>query len=343
MENEEILAQQALYEAVMYYGLLYDLKLVEEGMRDSEPLSTSGSGALKNFWNKNVVNESRRRNMRKLSEKKNEILNRIDELKARNDKAGIDYTLGEDRDALIKKIGEVFCGQNAEISKALFSLRFCLDNSVEFANRDSVNTEVSKLLFDDGTVISVLYADLKENYVKLFRSPIQKVQDTLIKCLGVSALVAVVLPPLLIGGTALTALTVPALLEGVFADICINVAVATEVAAIYSTIILGGAVIGTEIGKQIVTARAKESLRKVAPEDIGLLLALKATLIQYCKSTMTGEQLKVALDDCLKQLNDLRADAEYLLIVEKLDAEKSKKKIDICNNFTSRLVEIVGL
>lgn len=344
MIKEQTADQQALYEALTYYGILMDLQIVEEEMRKNEPLSTDKSnGFFKNFWNKNVLNENRRRTMRKLSEKKNDILNRIDEFKNKHEQSGVDYSSAENKDRLLKQIDEVFCGDNANIGKVLFSLQFCLDSQLKYENREAICSEISYMFFGDKNIIDDLYASLKENYIQIYKAPFVKAQKTILKCLGIAALVAVALPPIVIGGTAVTALTIPALLDGVLAQIGIGAAVTVEMAAVYSSILLGGALLGTEIAKQVEIKKAKDNLRKASPEDLSLLLAIKATLIQYCKKTMNDEEMKLALDDCLKQLNDLRSDAEYLLIVERLDADKSKKKIQVCNNFTTRLANIVGL
>jgi len=344
MEQEPIVNQQAYYDALSYYGLLTDLKIVEDEMRKNEPLPTNNTNArLKNFWNKNVINETRRMTMNKLSEKKSRILDQLDKYRKKCDQSGGDYSFCENKDELIKRTNEVFCGENAAISKALFSIRFCLDSEINYENREAVLAEISNLLFGNRNTIDVLYKDLKENYVRLFKAPIVKAQKTILKCLGVAALVAVALPPLVAGTTVVTALTVPALLDGILLEIGIGVAATAEMAAIYSSILLSGMLIGTEIAKQIKVQNAKENLRKTSPEDLCLLLAIKATLIQYAQKTVGAEEMKVMLDDCLKQLNDLRSDAEYLLIVERLDAGKSNKKIEICNNFTALLANIVGL
>lgn len=340
MQDEQMTKQQALYTSLTYYGLLKDLKIVEDEMLKNEPLPTDKSnGALKNFWNKNVLNENRRRAMTKLSEKKNNILNRLEALK--NDNGQCEEDLSEDE--ISKRIDEVFFGDNAVIGKALFSLQFRLDSQIEFENEEEVYAEISYLLFKDKYVIENLYENLKENYIQLVKAPFVKVQKIILKCLGISALIAIALPSLIAGGVAATALIAPALLDGVLAEIGIGVAATIEVAAVYSSILLGGALIGTQIAKQVKAHDAREALRKVSPEDLTVLLAIKATLIQYAKKIMNNEEMKTALDDCLKQLNDLRSDAEYLLIVERLDAEKSKKKIEICNKFTNRLANIVGL
>ncbi len=344
MEKELITNQQSYYEALTYYGLLTDLKIVEEEMRKNEPLPTNKSNArFENFWNKNVLNESRRRAMAKLSDKKSKILDQLDKYREKHDQSGVDYSFVENKDELIKRTNEVFCGDNAVISKALFSIRFCLDSEINYENREAVLAEISDLLFGNRSKIDDLYNDLNENYIQLFKAPFVKAQKTMLKCLGVAAIIAVALPPIVAGGTVVTALTVPALLEGALAQISIGIAATVETAAIYSTIVLGGMLVGTEIAKQIKVKNAKENLRKTSPEDLCLLLAIKATLIQFAKKTVGEEEMKQMLDDCLKQLNDLRSDAEYLLIVERLDATKSNKKIEICNNFTARLANIVGL
>lgn len=340
MENEQMMKQKALYESLTYYGLLRDLKIVEEEMRNNEPLPTEKSnGVFKNFWNKNVLNESRRRKMTKLSETKNKILNRIEEFKKNHEQC----TDEKSQEELLKEIGEVFFGENAKFGKALFALQFCLDSQIEYENKEEIHAELSELLFGDKNMLDDLFDNMKENYLQLIKAPFVKAQTVMLKCLGIAALIAIALPPLVAGATAVTALTLPALLDGAIAQIGIGIAATAEVAAIYSSILLGGALLGTEIAKQMKVSNAKKNMRKISPEDLSLLLAIKATLIQYAKKTLNNEELKIALDDCLTQLNDLRADAEYLLIVERLDAEASKKKIEVCNHFTDRLANIVGL
>lgn len=340
MENEQMANQQELYDELAYYGFTCDLQIIENKMRENEPLSfDKNKGVLENFWNKNVRNENRRRAMAKLSEKKNRVLNRIEVYKGEHVNADMEL----DKEQLKMRIEETFVGENAFIAKTLFSLRFCLDDQIEYENKKVIYADISELLFGNENVLDELYDNMKDNYAQLIKAPIAKAQKVILKCLGVAALIAVALPPLFLGGTAITAMTVPALLESAVAEIGAGIVGVTEVVAIYSAIILGGALLGTEVVKLINGHNAKTNLRKISPEDLGFLLAVKATVIQYAKKELPDGEIKSVLDDCLKQLNDLRSDLEYLLIVERLDAEKSKKKIEICNNFTNRLVTIVGL
>mgnify|MGYP006990141045 CR=1 FL=1 len=44
---------------------------------------------------------------------------------------------------------------------------------------------------------------------------------------------------------------------------------------------------------------------------------MKATLINFGMENMDDDECKKELDKCLSSLNDLRADSEYMLIVEK--------------------------
>ncbi|MCM1546487.1 MAG: hypothetical protein NC033_05565 [Clostridiales bacterium] len=344
MENGQINNQRALYDTLSYYGLIRDLEIVEDEMRANEPLPTDrNNSVLKNFWNKNVLNESRRRTMAKLSEKKGNILNRLEEFKNAHENSEIDYDLPKSEDGLLNLIDEAFSGENTDLAKALFALQLRLDGELKFENSETIFSEISDMLFGDKSVIADLYNNLKENYIQLYKAPFVKAQKIMLKCLGVAAIVAVALPPLLVGGTVVTAVTAPVLLDGILADIGLSLAFTAETVAITSTLLLPGALLGTEIAKQVKIKKAKENLRKASPEDLSLLLSVKATLIQFSKSKLGEEEMKQVLDGCLKQLNDLRSDAEYLLIVERLDADKSKKKIEICNNFTNRLVNIVGL
>ena len=84
----------------------------------------------------------------------------------------------------------------------------------------------------------------------------------------------------------------------------------------------------------------KKEYRKISPDSLAMRFAIKATIIEELKKKGELEVLNVCFDDCLTILDNYRADAEYMMIVEHKDIDIASRKITICNNFVVRLNEI---
>ena len=118
------------------------------------------------------------------------------------------------------------------------------------------------------------------------------------------------------------------------------------VAVIFGSAFFGSAAVlglgGLAVADIVKYEKVKEAFKKLKPDDVAALFAMKATLLGYAIPAMGAEKGKKELDECLSNLNDYRADMEYMLIVEKSGADDSRRKIQICNRFVDRLALIAA-
>ena len=87
----------------------------------------------------------------------------------------------------------------------------------------------------------------------------------------------------------------------------------------------------------------KEKFQKLSKDELQAFLAMKLTIIEATRKTMKAEARKELVDDLLKYVSNLRGDAEYEWLIEKIDAPSNKEKIEICNLTIDRLSKVVGI
>lgn len=349
MEIEKIgKLEQNVFAGVTYYRLLKDLEIIEGKMAKKEPYSSErGKTAIENFWNKKIANPIRKKSTDRLSVVKNGVLSEIDNFKKRCVQEQADLSCAESEEVLKAEIDGLFAEDKYGIQKIYFAIRVALVNDVKFVNETETLEKVSELFFGDKHKIPNIYDDLKDNYVAIYKKPISDVEKGVLIGMGIFCALSVTALPL---GLAFGAASSPILTSclaqiGHSASYVIGsgLATVTATAAISSLVVFGGTYLGAEIYKEWKTDKVKESFRNISGKDLSLIFAIKATVIQHAKKVVSEENMKLVLDDCLKQINDLRSDAEYMLIVEKLNAGDAKEKISVCNRLTQRLADIVGI
>lgn len=89
--------------------------------------------------------------------------------------------------------------------------------------------------------------------------------------------------------------------------------------------------------------RMHELLQDLSQNELHTLLAVRLTLLQEAKKTMAEEKLKELVDDYLKYVSNLRSDAEYQWLVERLDVPSCQEKIKTCDLCIARLSRILGI
>ena len=108
-----------------------------------------------------------------------------------------------------------------------------------------------------------------------------------------------------------------------------------------------GALASTALGADAIclprTKEEERDPRRLPADDFVTLLALKATLAKEAKQNADEEGFKSIADEFLQSVDDLRADAEYLWIIERTDAAAAKAKVSAANRFTDRIAAIVGI
>lgn len=349
MEIEQLeKREKELYAATNYFRLLKDLEAVEGEIAKNEPFSSdSEKSAIVNFWNKNVVNTVRKKNNVKLSAVKNDVLSETEVFKEKAAMEGTDISVAEDGEKLKAELNEFFFDDKYGIRRLFFGIRLVLERDVNVKNSEKTLEETSLLLFGERSKLANIEADLRDNYVAIFKKPMTDIEKGILIGMGIFAAVSVAALPLgLALGASSSAVITSCLAQlGHSAPYIIGQGIVnvTAAAALSSVVILGGTYLGAEVVKKIKECNLKETFRKLSAKDLSVIFAIKATVIQHARKVVSEGNMKEVLDDCLKQINDLRSDAEYMLIVEKLNAEQSREKIAVCNRLTQRLADIVGI
>lgn len=349
IENESLenLGKE-VYSATIYYRLLKDMEYVNKKMSENAPLSSDKErSVITNIWNKKVVNNIRKKTTTKLSDVKQTIVVETENYKERMKQENIDISVGENYEKLKDKMNKLFSDDKYGINRIFFGIRIALDNEVRTAYSQETLEDVSALIFGDKYKLNNIYDDLKDNYLAIYRKPLSDVSKGVMIGMGLFSIISVVTLPLgLAIGASSSAIVTSCLAQlGHSAPYVIGngIVSVTSAAALFSLALLGGAAVGTEIYKKYSEGQLKKNFRKLTVKDLGVIFAIKATIIQHAKKIVGESEMKEVLDDCLKQINDLRSDAEYMLIVEKINATESKEKISVCNRLTERLAAIVGV
>ena len=346
-ENSENQGKE-VYAATVYYRLLKDMEYVDRKMSENSPLSSDNErSAITNIWNKKVVNSIRKKATVKLSDIKHKITIETENYKQKMRECGIDISAAEDVEKLRGLMDKLFADDKYGINRIFFGIRIALDNEVKTAYSKETLEDVSALIFGDKYKLDDIYDDLKDNYLAIYRKPLSEVSKGVMIGMGLFSLISLAALPfgLAIGASSSAVITSCLAQLGHSAPYVIGTGIVnvTSAAALFSLAILGGAAVGTEIHKKCSEEKLKKNFRTLTVKDLGVIFAIKATIIQHAKKIVGDSEMKEVLDDCLKQINDLRSDAEYMLIVEKINATESKEKISVCNRLTERLAAIVGV
>lgn len=285
-----------------------ELKMVEESIEANKQVPTRNESKLKQVTIDNTVNAYRRWKTQKFCDRKIVCQDNITAFqeKCRND--GIKLS-DVSRESLKKMTENTFKNDEYGLQKICFAMIVYLQNDSDntFIYGDETLKDVSAILFDDENRIKCISEKFFENFKEISNGSFWERNKALLIGIGVSMLLAVIFGSVLFSGAAVLGLG------------------------------------GLGISELIKSNKVKEAFRQLKPDDIAALFAMKATLIDYGMSVMGEEKFKKELDECLVGLNDLRADMEYMLIVEKSDTDNSKKKIEVCNRFVDRLALIAGV
>ncbi|MBQ4072114.1 MAG: hypothetical protein IJD50_00130 [Clostridia bacterium] len=104
---------------------------------------------------------------------------------------------------------------------------------------------------------------------------------------------------------------------------------------------IGG--IATIINHLIHRSEMKKKFQSLSKDELQAFLAMKLTVIETTRKNMPESARKDLIDDLLKYVSNLRGDAEYEWLIEKLDAPANKEKIELCNLTVDRLSRVIGI
>ncbi|MDE6211764.1 MAG: hypothetical protein K2O31_02495 [Clostridia bacterium] len=343
-KNRELTASITLYRHQL------ELSRIEEMMADNKPIPTQNENKVKRTIIDNTVNLYRRMETQKLSEKKKQCNDSIDRFVSECQSNGIQLDEVITQEKLQELADSVFENDKFEFKRINFAMNLCLQEeeaSEEFIFGDDTLYDVSDLLFGDPMRIEYIKDNFFRNFKELSNGNFWERNKYLLIASGVSLALISVLTPVALGIHAMSSAALTSCLAqiGNCAPGLIGTGIAkvTAMTMLSSAFIYSGVLAGVGVDGLLKSKQVKDAFRQLKPNDLAALLAMKATLINFGMENMDDDECKKELDKCLSSLNDLRADSEYMLIVEKSDADSSKKKIQICNRFVKRLAVCVGI
>ena len=340
-----------LSASITLYRHKLEMSRIEDMMNENKPIPTQNdNNVVRRTIIDNTVNLYRRKETQKLSEKKKQCQDSIDKFISDCQNNGVAVDEDINRESLRALADVVFENDKFEFQRISFAMNLCLqeeESSEEFLFGDETLYDVSGLLFGDTTRIECIKEDFYKNFKELSNGNFWERNKYFLIGSGISLALISVLTPVALGVHAISSAAMTSCLAqiGHCAPSIIGAGVAkvTAMTILSSAVIYGGILASVGVEGLIKSKQAKEAFRQLKPNDLAALLAMKATLINFGMENMDDDDCKKELDRCLSSLNDLRADSEYMLIVEKSDADSSKKKIQICNRFVKRLAICVGI
>lgn len=332
MKNEE-----ALYKSLIYYRLKRDLELIEKKIEDNGPKDSNlETNVFKKGLN-TIGNTFKRSHVRDLSESKKIALDNLSNFECENGK-NYDKTIDE----LKEMVRDVFKSDKNQEAKIMMSLGLALSSEYTITNEKETLEEISLILFEVNEKINDLVNEFKNNYYKIRRQDIKNLDKDDYQGLGIAAVASLFLGPIGLKIAKENNENVAKALEDAAKTKGVG-KIAFTISALTMNVLLFSATAGTYAKYEIrKDAELKKEFRNVTPDNLAIRFAVKALLIEELKRREDID-LEPYLDDALQLLDDYRADSEYMMIVEKLDARSAKEKISICNNLSERLQEIVGI
>lgn len=346
---EQTNKSKQMLAAMTLYRHQRELQIVEEEMDEKKPVPTQNDNKVKRAIIDGTVNAYRRKETQRLSEKKKLCQDHITAFQNKCKEEGIE--LGDvSEESLRALVASTFAGDTYGLQRICFAMFLCLqgeEEGEEFVFGKDTLEDVSTVLFDDENRIGHIEDKFYEHFKELTGGSFWERNKYLLIGAGISFVLVGVLAPLVLGlhatGSAIITSCLAQIGRSMPGIIGTGIAKVTSMAVLGSTVFGGVALAGIGVKELIRAKHTKETFRQLKPNDVAALFAMKATLIDFGMALMDKDKCKEELDACLANLNDFRADAEYMLIVEKSDAENSKKKIQICNRFVDRLALIAGI
>ena len=87
----------------------------------------------------------------------------------------------------------------------------------------------------------------------------------------------------------------------------------------------------------------KKAFKTLSTDELHAYIAMKLTLIEESREVMSEEEWKSLADEFLKYISNLRGDAEYNWLIEKVDGKRNKELIELCNLTIAQLSKIIGI
>ena len=319
VKEEDIeLIKNNIKKSFQYYRLLTDLEITNDEISKYLVSDVDQKSEIIKFWVKNITGPIKENHLKKIEQIKNEIEQRVRIFEENN--IDYDYKLVTEN-RIYEILRKTFGDDENGFGKLLLGVDVLLDNEYTYIHNEKGLMKVSKVLYDDSSVLLKMKKDLLDYYKDIAKKPLSDNQMNLLAGVSVLSLGIVLLSPGLLSKTLGGGLS------------------------LIASIILGGSIVGAtyaSLSKYNLEV-AKKEFRDLSCEEAALLLSIKCLMIDRAKNKLTTEKLKEEIDNLLKTTADLRADNEYLLFVEKENRQILKDKLHMFHNFDYKLCEILNI
>ncbi|MBQ8292160.1 MAG: hypothetical protein IJX88_06635 [Clostridia bacterium] len=297
-----------LMDNLTYCRLQGDLFAVETAMNENQPLESTfvGKNIFEKLFNSvknSVENEYRRYTIQELTVKRQSALNALAAYEASHKRNALALSKNIEK---LKKYAEkkLFKKDIYGVEKVKFALAFMAEKSYKYQCEEASLEAVSKILFNNPKYMDRLNALYAENYSRIHS------KNTVTIVTGFE-----------IGKRVFNSI--------MHADYR---GLVTEAKGIFG-------IVGAVKNNRLFI----KAIDELSFNEICALAAIRLTVLQACGEKMSKESYKEAIDDYLTYVNNVRADAEYKLFAEGMDAPNCKETIETCNACLARLGQIVGI
>ena len=194
------------------------------------------------------------------------------------------------------------------LAKLLFGASIILDNEYKYEYLEEGLIEASQILYGNPDTLLQIRGQIEDNYRSLTFGSLSNTEIGLTMCIvGLS----LVLAPI----SALAAVTV-------------------------------GATVGVIAAHQLISnnkEKLKADFKKASSNDNAFYLAMQLTYIQRIRGSIKSEDFKEELDSILKHVEELKADLDYYMFVERDMSKDAKEKSQLFHAFDKRLIKVLEL
>ena len=290
---------QQVKDNLTYHRLKSDLAAVEGEIYENQP---SFPSAPQNFFERVVTdlkNEIRKDVVSTLTSEKAAAKDALAAFEKAHSAKSLALLTNEKKwNAVLNK--KLFKKDKYDLAKMQFALAYMLEDGQAYQRPDDSLAAVSELLFDDPTYMSLLYATLQDNFIKIHN--VSGADEQAVLTLGLSLASFLPFPSVIT-----SSINVLAFIHSIYKN-----------------------------------QRMKQAFRTLSGAETNMLLATKLTLLQMSKNSMPKGEWNALVDEYLRMVGNLRADAEYEWLVEQSQAPVCKEKIAICDLCVDRLSQVVG-
>ena len=329
MTNAKRAKQTNLFKSMQLLRLQNDMKLVNEKLEKNRSTPVrSDDNFVKRFFDsrKNDIKDYKSFN---LSKTKDAIQSEID--KFMNNVNGTSVTLYKETE-ISRIAADIFSDDEYFLEKTMFSISLIFDGEYSYEYESEGLAYLSRLLWSDSEKLGSIKKNVEGYYKDLAKQPLSAEQKFVLGGVAALTLFTVTVPALAIGG--LSAAGITSTLAGLGGTMVEGVGFIA-----LAELLLDGAIIGFTYAlmDKHNKNKVKEAFREMSYNDAAQMLAIKCYIMHVAKQTMPKSVFKEKTSELLEMISDLKADTDYVLLVEGENVVENKKKINVFHNLDNKL------